>query len=78
MTASTTQTPTPAPSPATNSDLLGRLRRVGPAEYGIVWITLALFIGLWLSSDVFLTTANLRNIIDQQSLIVIAGSAMTL
>ncbi|MEM9563050.1 MAG: ABC transporter permease [Actinomycetota bacterium] len=58
--------------------LLDRVRRLGLADYGIVWITVALFLLLWQTSDVFLTTANLRNIVDQQSLIVIAGSAMTL
>lgn len=48
------------------------------SEYGVVWVTIALFLLLWLTSDVFLTTANLRNVIDQQSLILIGGSAMTL
>ncbi len=48
------------------------------ADYGIFWITALLFILLWQTSDVFLTGANLRNIVDQQSLILIAGAAMTL
>ena len=47
-------------------------------EYGIVWITIALFVLLTVTSSSFLTTGNLRNIVDQQSLIVIAASAMTL
>ncbi len=55
-----------------------RFRLAGLAHYGVVWTTLGLFVLLWLTSDVFLTGANLRNIVDQQSLIVIAGSAMTL
>ncbi len=54
------------------------LRSVRFSEYGVVWVTLALFVLLWITSDVFFTTANLRNVIDQQSLILIAGSAMTL
>jgi ribose transport system permease protein len=47
-------------------------------EYGIIWITLGLFVFLSISSRSFLTGANLRNIVDQQSLIVIGGAAMTL
>ena len=48
------------------------------SQYAVVWSTLALFVVLWATSDVFLTTANLRNVVDQQSLILIAGAAMTL
>jgi len=47
-------------------------------DYGIIWITIALFIVLTVTSSSFLTTGNLRNIVDQQSLIIIAASAMTL
>lgn len=54
------------------------LRRYGPADYGIVWATFALFVFLALNTDVFLSTANLRNVLDQQSLLLIAGAAMTL
>jgi len=48
------------------------------ADYGIIWVTLALFALLAVTSNAFLTGPNLRNIVDQQSLIVIAGCAMTL
>lgn len=55
-----------------------RLRGLRPADYGIVWVTVALFVILTQTSDVFLSAANLRNVLDQQSLLLIAGSAMTL
>lgn len=48
------------------------------ADYGIVWVTVALFVLLAVTTDVFLSTANLRNILDQQSLLLIAGAAVTL
>ncbi|WP_420611688.1 ABC transporter permease [Candidatus Spongiisocius sp.] len=47
-------------------------------DYGIVWVTVALFLLLAVTTDVFLSTANLRNILDQQSLLLIAGAAVTL
>jgi len=75
-TADTTDAVDTADETATS--VLERVRGLGLADYGIIWITLALFVVLWQTSDVFLTSANLRNIVDQQSLIVIAGSAMTL
>ena len=53
-------------------------RRLRLADIGILWITAALFLLLWQTSDAFLTTANLRNIVDQQSLIVLVGAATTL
>lgn len=52
-------------------------RRFRFSEYGIVWVTILLFVGLSQTSDAFLTVANLRNVLDQQSLILIAGAAMT-
>lgn len=55
-----------------------RRRRLRPADYGIVWVTVALFILLSRTSDVFLTAVNLRNVLDQQALLLIAGSALTL
>ena len=55
-----------------------KLRELNFGRYGIIWITVALFVGLTQTSDAFLTVANLRNVLDQQSLILIAGSAMTL
>ncbi len=55
-----------------------RLRGLRPGDYGIVWVTIGLFVVLTQTTDVFLTAANLRNVLDQQSLLLIAGSAMTL
>lgn len=60
------------------SAALSSSRKFNFSSYGIVWVTIALFIGLTQTSDAFLTVANLRNVLDQQSLILIAGSAMTL
>ena len=60
------------------SRLTRQLRRRRPADYGIVWVTVALFVLLTQTTDVFLSAANLRNVLDQQSLLLIAGSAMTL
>ena len=54
------------------------LRRINFSDHGIVWVTIALFVALSQTSDAFLTVANLRNVLDQQSLILIAGAAMTL
>lgn len=48
------------------------------ADYGIIWTTVVLFVLLALTTDNFLSPANLRNILDQQSLLLIAGAAMTL
>ncbi|MXV89266.1 MAG: ABC transporter permease [Acidimicrobiia bacterium] len=55
-----------------------RVRRLRPADFGIVWVTVALFVLLSQTSDVFLTAVNLRNVLDQQALLLIAGSALTL
>ena len=60
----------PVVSPGTRRRLL--------ADYGIVWVTIALFLLLAITTDNFLSTANLRNILDQQSLLLIAGSAVTI
>ncbi len=60
------------------TSIMERIAALRLADYGIFWITALLFVLLWQTSDVFLTSANIRNIIDQQSLILIAGSAMTL
>ncbi|MCY3787016.1 MAG: ABC transporter permease [bacterium] len=57
---------------------LRRARRLRPADFGIVWVTVALFVLLSQTSDVFLTAVNLRNVLDQQALLLIAGSAVTL
>ena len=48
------------------------------ADYGIVWVTIALFVLLAATTDNFLSVANLRNVLDQQSLLLIAGAAVTL
>jgi ribose transport system permease protein len=47
-------------------------------QYGIVWVTLALFVALAFMSDVFLSKTNLLNVLDQQSAILIAAAAITL
>ena len=47
-------------------------------EYAIVWVVLALFLFLALTTPNFLSAANMRNILDQQSLILIAASAATI
>jgi len=52
--------------------LSGRLK-----GYGIVWVTIALFILLTITTDPFLTEANLRNILDQQATLLIAASLAT-
>ena len=54
------------------SRLAQQLRRRRPADYGIVWVTVALFVLLTQTTDVFLSAANLRNVLDQQSLLLIA------
>ena len=48
------------------------------ADYAIIWVVLALFVGLAITTPNFLTAANLRNILDQQSLVLIAASAATI
>ena len=58
--------------------MLQRARKLRPADFGIVWVTIALFVLLSQTSDVFLTAVNLRNVLDQQALLLIAGSAVTL
>ena len=60
-----------------------RLSRVGRwlvllARYGIVWVTVALFVLLALTADGFLTGPNLRNVLDQQATLLIAASVATL
>ncbi len=48
------------------------------ANYAIVWVVLALFIGLSLTTDGFLTLANIKNVLDQQSLLLVAASLATI
>lgn len=47
-------------------------------EFGIVWVTVALFIVLTFASDVFFSKANLLNVLNQQSTVLIVAAAMTL
>ncbi len=48
------------------------------ARFGIVWVTLALFVVLAVTTDGFLTAPNLRNVLDQQATLLIAASVATL
>lgn len=62
--------------------ILSRTQRRLPAvallrEYGIVVVTVLLFLGLSLSTANFLSANNLRNILDQQSTVLIVASATT-
>ena len=50
----------------------------GLARYGIVWVTLALCVVLAATTESFLTGPNLRNVLDQQATLLIAGSVATL
>jgi len=45
---------------------------------GILWTTLLLFVVLALTTDGFLTVANMRNVLDQQSSLLIAASFATI
>jgi ribose transport system permease protein len=47
-------------------------------HYAIVWLTVALFLFLAFQTDGFLTSANLRNVVDQQSTILIGAAFATL
>ena len=47
-------------------------------KYGIAVITIALFIILALTTEGFFTERNIRNLLDQQSTILIAASFMTI
>lgn len=55
-------------------DALGSYLR----NYGIVWVTLLLFVLLALSTPPFLSTDNLRNILDQQSITLIVAVFATI
>jgi ribose transport system permease protein len=77
----TQSTPTSAPAPehgsAGGARPLGRLFAV-LFNYGIVWVVIALFIGLALTTEGFLSYANIKNILDQQSLLLIAATLATI
>lgn len=78
MTQSTPgSAPAPEHHPVPTSAPVGRLFAV-LFNYGIVWVVIALFIGLALTTDGFLTYANLKNILDQQSLLLIAATLATI
>ena len=47
------------------------------ADYAIIWVVLALFVILAVTTPNFLSAANMRNILDQQSLVLIAACALT-
>ena len=47
-------------------------------DYAILWIVIALFLFLAFTTPKFLSEPNLRNILDQQSLVLIAASVATL
>ena len=47
-------------------------------RYGILWVTLALFAFLAITTEGFLRGANMRNVLDQQSLILIGAAFSTL
>jgi ribose transport system permease protein len=70
----------PAASPAASPG--SRAHRISArgllTDYAIVWVVAALFVFLALTTPNFLTQANLRNILDQQSLVLIAASVATL
>ena len=58
--------------------LPGKGLLTGAREYGIVWVTVALFVVLSFASDVFLSQTNLLNVLNQQSTVLIVAAAMTL
>jgi ribose transport system permease protein len=57
----------------------GRLNLVSLlADYAIIWLVVGLFALLALTTPNFLSQANIRNILDQQSLVLIAASVATI
>jgi len=68
----TTESPAAAPAARTSRLSLSTLR-----DYGIVFFLVALFIGLSLGTDTFLTVTNLKNVVDgsvAMGLIACAGT----
>ena len=47
-------------------------------DYAIVWVVIVLFVGLSATTQGFLSYANLKNVLDQQSLLLIAAAAATI
>jgi ribose transport system permease protein len=56
----------------------GRSWRSLLANYAIVWVVLALFVGLAVTTDGFLSLGNIKNVLDQQSLLLIAAALATI
>jgi len=72
-----TQTDSPevgTAAPPSEPARIGRYLRT----FGVVWVTLLLLLGLTLQTDNFLSAANLRNILDQQSAVLIVAAFATL
>lgn len=69
--------PDTSPSQLDAAVPLGARFRSSITGNGIVWVTIALFILLTLTTGPFLTEANLRNILDQQATLLIAASLAT-
>ena len=72
--------PVAGPGAAGPAEPEARARRVQVllTRYGIAWVTLALFAFLAVTTGGFLRGANLRNVLDQQSLILIGAAFSTL
>ncbi len=72
--------PVAGPGAAGPAEPEARARRVQVllTRYGIAWVTLALFVFLAVTTGGFLRGANLRNVLDQQSLILIGAAFSTL
>ena len=68
------------PGAAGPAEPQARSRRVQVllTRYGILWVTLALFAFLAITTEGFLRGANMRNVLDQQSLILIGAAFSTL
>lgn len=47
-------------------------------EYGIVWVTILAFVVLAVSTPAFMTAGNLRNMLDQQALLLIIAAFVTI
>ncbi len=69
-------TPTTA-APIADERRTGIVSRLAK-EYAIVWVTLLLFVILAITTTNFLTAANLRNVLDQQSTVLLVAAIATL
>ena len=72
----------PGPAPAAHRDgapnALSQRLLAGLFDYAIVWVVIVLFVGLTLTTQGFLSFSNLKNVLDQQSLLLIAAAAATI